>query len=64
MFTPPAGGNVAYTVRADAFVPGIGGMASCNPSSQTTNLNATSAPLVVTSGATTQVQGLDLTGCS
>jgi len=62
-FTPPAGGNVAYTVRADVFVPGGGGTASCSPSTQTTNLNATSAPLVVTGGATTQVQGLDFTGC-
>jgi Domain of unknown function (DUF4382) len=63
-FTPPAGGNVAYTVRADAFVPGSGGTASCSPSTQTTNLNATSAPLVVTAGTTTQVAEMDFTTCS
>jgi uncharacterized protein DUF4382 len=63
-FTPPAGGNVAYTVRVDAFEPGGGGTTACSPSMQTTNLNATSAPLVVTGGATAQVQELDLTACS
>jgi len=63
-FIPPAGGNVGYTVRADAFVPGGGGTPSCSPSTQTTNLNATTAPLVVTGGVTTQVQELDFTGCS
>jgi hypothetical protein len=63
-FTPPAGGNAAYAVRADAFVPGGGGTASCSPSTQTTNLNATSAPLVVISGATAEVEELDFTGCS
>jgi hypothetical protein len=63
-YTPPAGGNVAYTVRADALVPGGGGKASCSSSTQTTNLNATSAPLVVIGGATTQVLELDFTGCS
>jgi Domain of unknown function (DUF4382) len=63
-FTPPAGGNVAYVARVDAFEPGGGGTTACSPSTQTTNLNATSAPLVVTGGATTQVQELDFTGCS
>ena len=63
-YTPPAGGNVAYTVRADAFAPGGGGTPSCSPGTLTTNLNSTSGPLVVTAGATTQVQELDFTGCS
>jgi hypothetical protein len=63
-FTPPAGGNVGYTVRADAFVPSGGGTAACSPSTQTTNLNSTSGPLVVTGGAATQVRELDFGGCS
>jgi len=63
-FTPPAGGNVAYTVRVDAFEPGGVGTLACSPSTQTTNLNATSAPLAVSGGMTTQVQELDFTGCS
>jgi Domain of unknown function (DUF4382) len=63
-FTPPAGGNVGYVARVDAFEPGGGGAAACSPSTRTTNLNATSAPLVVTGGATAQVQELDFTGCS
>jgi len=63
-YTPPAGGNVAYTVRADAFAPGAGGTPTCSPSTQTTNLNSTSAPLVVTAGISAQVQELDFTGCS
>ena len=63
-YTPPAGGNVAYGVRADAFAPGSGGVTACSPATLTTNLNATSAPLVVTAGTTTQVQELDFSGCS
>jgi hypothetical protein len=63
-FTPPAAGTVAYTVRADAFVPMGGGAAACTPSTQTTNQNSMSAPLVVTGGTTTQVKELDFTGCS
>lgn len=63
-YTPPAAGNVAYTVRADAFTPMGGGIGICSPSTLTTNLNSTSAPLVVTAGTTTTVQELDFTGCS
>jgi hypothetical protein len=63
-YTPSTAGNVAYTVRVDVFAPGGGGTTSCSPSTQTTNLNSTSAPLVVTAGTTTQVQELDFTGCS
>jgi hypothetical protein len=63
-YTPPAGGNVAYLVRADAFAPGGGGATACSPTTLTTTLNSTTAPLVVTAGTTTQVQELDFTGCS
>jgi hypothetical protein len=62
-FTPPAAGTVAYTVRADAFVPMGGGTTDCAPSTRATNLNSMGAPLVVTGGATTQVQELDFAGC-
>jgi hypothetical protein len=63
-YTPPAAGNVAYTVRADAFAPGAGGATTCSPTILTTTLNSTGAPLVVTAGTTTQVAELDFTGCS
>jgi len=63
-YTPPAGGMVGYTVRADAFAPMGGGATMCNPSSKSTNLNSSSSPLVVTAGATTEVQEIDFTGCS
>jgi hypothetical protein len=62
--TPPAAGSVAYTVRADAFVPMSGGAPTCSPNTQTTNLNSVGTTLLVTSGATTQVKQLDFSGCS
>ena len=62
--TPPATGTVAYTVRADAFVPMSGGAATCSPNTQTTNLNSAGTILVVSSGTTTQVKEIDFSGCS
>ena len=62
--TPPAAGSVAYTVRADAFVPLSGGATTCSPNTQTTNLNSVGTTLLVTSGATTQVKQVDFLGCS
>jgi len=63
-YSPPAGGTVSYAVRADGFAPMSGGMTVCSPSTRTTSLNASGLPLVVTPGNTTEVQEIDLTGCS
>ncbi len=62
--TPPATGDVLYTVEADATNP-ASDAAMCSPSSsQTTSKDATAMPLKVTAGATTTAAELDFTGCS
>jgi Domain of unknown function (DUF4382) len=61
--TPPATGDVLYTVEADATNP-ASDAAMCSPSSQTTTKDATAMPLKVTAGATTTAAELDFTGCS
>ncbi len=61
--TPPATGDVLYTVEADATNP-TSGAAMCSPSSQSTSKDATAMPLKVTAGATTTAAELDFTGCS
>jgi hypothetical protein len=63
-FTPPAAGNVLYGVRADAFAPLAGGIASCSPSTQTTALDANGNPLKALAGTTTVPLRLDFSGCS
>jgi Domain of unknown function (DUF4382) len=60
--TPPATGDVLYTVEADATNP-ASGAAMCSPSSQTTSKDATAMALKVTAGATTTAAELDFTGC-
>jgi len=64
--TPPATGDVLYTVEADATNP-TSGATMCSPSSQTTSKDSTTPtamPLKVTAGATTTAAELDFTGCS
>jgi len=64
--TPPATGDVLYTVEADASNP-TSDAAMCSPSSQTTSKDSTTPtamPLKVTAGATTTAAELDFTGCS
>lgn len=63
-FTAPAGGDVLYTVEADATKPMSGGTTICSPSSQTTNLNSSGTPLKVTAGAMATAKELDFSGCS
>lgn len=63
-FTPPASGDVLFSVEADATKPMSGGVAICRSSSLTTNLDANGMPLRVTAGATTNARELDFTGCS
>jgi Domain of unknown function (DUF4382) len=61
--TPPATGDVLYTVEADATNP-TSNAAMCSPSSQTTSKDATAMPLKVIAGATTTAAELDFVGCS
>ena len=60
--TPPATGDVLYTVEADAS-NSTSDAAMCSPSSQTTSKDATAMPLKVTAGATTTAAELDFKGC-
>jgi hypothetical protein len=61
--TPPATGDVLYTVEADATNP-TSGATMCSPSSQTTSKDSTAMPLKVTAGASATAAELDFTGCS
>jgi hypothetical protein len=63
-FSPPASGNVLYTVEADATRPMSGGATICSQPSLTTNLDANSMTLKVTAAATTTAKEIDFTGCS
>jgi len=63
-YTPPASGDVLYTVDVDATKPISGSAAICSPSSLTTNLDTTGMPLIVTAGATTTAKEIDFSGCS
>jgi hypothetical protein len=63
-FTPPATGDVLFSVEADATKPMSGGASICTPSSMTATMDATSMPLKVTAGATTTPKELDFAGCS
>ncbi len=61
--TPPATGDVLYSVEADATNP-TSGTTICSMSSQTTSKDSTAMALKVTAGATTTAARLDFTGCS
>jgi len=63
-YTPPASGDVLYTVDADATRPMSGSAPICSPSSLTTNLDTTGMPLKVTAGATTAAKEINFVGCS
>jgi hypothetical protein len=60
--TPPATGDVLYTVEADASNPSSDA-AMCSPSSQTTSKDGTAMPLKVAAGTTTTAAELDFKGC-
>jgi hypothetical protein len=62
-FTPPAAGDVLFTVEADATKPMSGGASICTPSSLTTTTDTNGMPLKVTAGATTTAKELDFAGC-
>jgi hypothetical protein len=63
-FSPPASGDVLYSVAADATKPMSGGAAICSPSSRTTNLDTSGMALKVTASATTTAKEIDFAGCS
>jgi hypothetical protein len=63
-FTPPASGNVLYSVEADATKPMSGGATICSMPSQTTNLDTNGKPLAVIVSATTTAKETDFSGCS
>jgi hypothetical protein len=63
-FSPPASGNVLYSVEADATKPMSGGATICSQSSLTTNLDTNGIPLQVTAGATATAKQIDFAGCS
>jgi hypothetical protein len=56
-YTAGAAGTVSYSINAQAFVPSSGGTADCSPST------LTSAPVVVTPGASVAAATLAFTGC-
>jgi hypothetical protein len=63
-FSPPASGNVLYSVEADATKPMSGGATICSMPLQTTNLDTLGMTLRVTAGATTTAKEIDFAGCS
>jgi hypothetical protein len=63
-FTPPASGDVLFTVEADATKPMSSGASICTQSSLTTTMDTNGMPLKVTAGATTTAKELDFAGCS
>jgi len=63
-FSPPASGNVLYTVEADATKLMSGGAAICSQSSLITTLDTNGMTLKVTAAATTTAKEIDFTGCS
>jgi hypothetical protein len=59
-----ATGTVAYTVGAQAFVPGSPATADCGSSSPTSvNTNSANGPLTLTAGATSTAATISFTGC-
>jgi hypothetical protein len=63
-FSPPASGNVLYSVEADATKPMSGGATICSMPSQMTNLDTNGVTLKVTAAAIITAKEIDFTGCS
>jgi Domain of unknown function (DUF4382)/Carboxypeptidase regulatory-like domain len=63
-FSPPASGNVLYSVEADATKPMSGGATICSMPSQTTNLDTNGVTLKVAAAATTTAKEIDFSSCS
>lgn len=63
-FSMPAGGDVLFTVEADATKPMSGGSAICTMPSQTTTMDSSGANLKVAPGATITAKEFDFSGCA
>ena len=63
-YTPPASGDVLFTVDAQAFVPLSGSMKDCMPPEHTTSKDADGLPLKAIAATTTNVARIDFSGCS
>jgi hypothetical protein len=63
-FSGPAGGDVLYTVEADATKPSSGGTSICSMPSITMALDKNGLPLKVTASTTTVAKEIDFSGCS
>jgi hypothetical protein len=62
-YSVPAGGDVLFTVDAQAAVQS-GGSADCMPSEMMTSTDVNNQPLRVTPARTTSVERVDFAGCS
>jgi hypothetical protein len=63
-YSPPAGGDVLFTVDATAVLPDSGGIRDCMPSEVTTSSDSNNQPLHAVAGSSTSVARIDFTGCS
>jgi hypothetical protein len=63
-YSPPAGGDVLFTVDAQAAKPNSGGAPDCMPAEKTTSTNSVGQPLKVLPATTTSVAEIDFSGCS
>ena len=63
-YTPPALGDVLFSVNARAARPMSGGTPDCTPPEMTTSKDANDQPLKVTPATTTNVARIDFSGCS
>lgn len=61
-YSPPASGDVLYSVHADAST--TLGATDCTPASKSTSLDATGNPLKVSPGASVTPKEIDFSGCS
>lgn len=63
-YSTPAGGDVLFTVDAQAAVPLSGGSPDCTPSETMTSTDINNQPLKVTAATITNVARTDFVGCS
>jgi len=63
-YSPPASGDVLFTVDAQAAVPLSGGAPDCTPSEKMTSTDINNQPLKVTAATLTNVARTDFAGCS
>ncbi len=63
-YSPPAAGDVLYSIRANAFVPMSGGTTDCTPSSITVTQDSSSNPLKALPGPPISPKEIDFIGCS